>query len=70
MLVVALALALFELTMGIRALGSPDKTFDGVPFFSIRALPVLLIFVAMFYWLWRVRRRRKAFVPATRDLPV
>ena len=29
---------------------------------GIRALPVLLIFVAMFYWLWRVRgRRRLAF---------
>jgi hypothetical protein len=24
----------------------------------MRALPVLLIFVAMFYWLWRVRVRR------------
>jgi hypothetical protein len=29
---------------------------------GMRALPVLLIFVAMFYWLWRVRgRRRLAF---------
>jgi uncharacterized membrane protein len=29
------------------------------PFLSgpMRALPVLLVFVAMFYWLWRVRRR-------------
>jgi len=25
---------------------------------SMRALPILLIFGAMFYWLWRVRRRR------------
>jgi hypothetical protein len=25
---------------------------------TMRALPVLLIFVAMFYWLWRVRGRR------------
>jgi hypothetical protein len=24
----------------------------------MRALPVLLIFVAMFYWMWRVRRKR------------
>ena len=24
----------------------------------MRALPILLLFVAMFYWLWRVRRRR------------
>ena len=24
----------------------------------MRALPILLIFCAMFYWLWRVRRRR------------
>jgi hypothetical protein len=30
---------------------------------TMRALPVLLIFVAMFYWLWRVRSRR-GFVPA------
>ncbi len=28
----------------------------------VRALPILLIFVAMFYWLWRVRRR--AVLPA------
>jgi hypothetical protein len=30
------------------------------PFTSgpMRALPILLIFGAMFYWLWRVRRRR------------
>jgi hypothetical protein len=24
----------------------------------MRALPILLVFAAMFYWLWRVRRRR------------
>src|SRR6185295_18716878 len=24
----------------------------------MRALPILLLFVAMFYWLWRVRARR------------
>jgi len=24
---------------------------------AMRALPVLLVFLAMFYWLWRVRRR-------------
>jgi uncharacterized membrane protein len=28
---------------------------------AMRALPVVLVFVAMFYWLWRVRRRR--FLP-------
>jgi hypothetical protein len=28
----------------------------------MRALPVVLVFVAMFYWLWRVRSRRKPFV--------
>jgi hypothetical protein len=28
----------------------------------LRALPVALIFVAMFYWLWRVRGRRRPFV--------
>jgi hypothetical protein len=25
---------------------------------SMRLLPILLVFGAMFYWLWRVRRRR------------
>jgi hypothetical protein len=24
----------------------------------MRALPIVLVFVAMFYWLWRVRARR------------
>jgi hypothetical protein len=24
----------------------------------MRALPILLVFVAMFYWLWRLRARR------------
>lgn len=24
----------------------------------MRALPILLVFGAMFYWLWRLRRRR------------
>jgi hypothetical protein len=34
------------------------------PFTSgpMRALPILLLFGAMFYWLWRVRRRRPASV--------
>jgi len=34
------------------------------PFTSgpMRALPILLVFGAMFYWLWRVRRRRTAIV--------
>jgi hypothetical protein len=30
---------------------------------TMRALPVLLVFIAMFYWLWRVRGRR-GFTPA------
>lgn len=35
----------------------------------MRALPVLLVFVAMFYWLWRVRTRRfTTFVTPSRDL--
>jgi len=35
------------------------------PFLSapMRALPVLLVFVAMFYWLWRVRSRGRPIVP-------
>ena len=124
-LAIAIGLVLFELTMGFRALSSPKKTLNGVPFFmlfflatvtslaamgdirvmrsgvlrgsarlarhlwrmcfalfiaagsffsirarvarvfpepfttpTMRALPVILVFVAMFYWLWRVRRRR------------
>jgi uncharacterized membrane protein len=122
--VLAFALALLEIGLGVRALGAPHFTLNGVPapmmffmaaitltagagdirvmrsgplrgasrlrrhlwrmcfalfiaagsFFSIRArvarilpepflsgpmraLPVLLVFVAMFYWLWRVRNR-------------
>ncbi len=31
----------------------------------MRALPILLIFAAMFYWLWRVRGRRTLPVPET-----
>jgi uncharacterized membrane protein len=124
-LVVGLALAAFEITIGVKALESPRGMIDGVPygpifflaaitlagvagdmrvmrtgarrggarlarhlwrmcfalfiasasFFSIRArvarvlpepfttgpmraVPVLLVFVAMFYWLWRVQGRR------------
>ena len=34
----------------------------------MRALPVALIFVAMFYWLWRVRGRRRPFVLGDRQL--
>jgi hypothetical protein len=30
---------------------------------AMRALPIALVFIAMFYWLWRVRRRR-APIPA------
>jgi hypothetical protein len=32
----------------------------------MRLLPILLIFVAMFYWLWKVRRRNAWPVPALR----
>jgi uncharacterized membrane protein len=124
-LVVAIALTLFEIGLGFKALASPGGTINGVPFFmpfflaivttlsaagdirmmrsgvlravprlrrhlwrmcfalfiaagsffsirervakvlpepfttpAMRALPVVLVFVAMFYWLWRVRARR------------
>jgi len=124
-LLVAIALALFEVGLGLKALASQDGTLNGVPFFmmfflatvttlaaagdvrlmwsgtlraaprlarhlwrmcfalfiaagsffsirervakvlpepfttpAMRALPVLLVFAAMFYWLWRVRARR------------
>jgi uncharacterized membrane protein len=124
-LAVAVTLVLIEVGLGIKALGTPRRSFDGVPFFMLfflatitglaalgdirvirsgalragprlarhlwrmcfalfiaagsffsirarvarvlpepfttpmmRALPVLLVFVAMFYWLWRVRGRR------------
>jgi uncharacterized membrane protein len=124
-LAVALALAAVDLGLGVRALQSPDRALQGVPFFMLfflggvvalgaagdvrimrsgplkggrrlgrhlwrmcfalfiaagsffsirervarilpepfasvpmRVLPILLIFVAMFYWLWRVRVRR------------
>jgi hypothetical protein len=30
----------------------------------VRALAVLLVFVAMFYWLWRVRGRGRVIVRA------
>jgi hypothetical protein len=33
---------------------------------SMRALPILLLFAVMFYWLWRVRRRTLP-VPGLRD---
>jgi uncharacterized membrane protein len=124
-LLVAVALTLIEIGIGVKALNSPGGAIDGVPFFMpfflaiittlaaigdvralslgslrpaprlarhlwrmcfalfiaagsffsvrarvakilpeplttplIRALPILLVFVAMFYWLWRVRGRR------------
>jgi hypothetical protein len=124
-LFVALALAVFELWMGVKAFASAHGTINGVPFFMLfflasitltaaagdirvirsgplrggprlarhlwrmcfalfiaagsffsirsrvarilpepfttplmRALPVVLVFVAMFYWMWRVRARR------------
>jgi hypothetical protein len=128
-LVVAIALVLVDLALGMKALASPRLSIEGVPFFmlfflatimglaaigdvrliwsgalrggprlarhlwrmcfalfiaagsffSIRArvarilpeplttptarlLPILLVFVAMFYWLWRVRSRRPPLV--------
>lgn len=134
-LVVALALATVEFVLGLRALGAPRRTLNGVPFFmlfflatvttlaaagdvrvmyagalrggarlsrhlwrmcfalfiaagsffsirarvakvlpepfttpAMRALPILLVFAAMFYWLWRVRGRR-AFRLATDSIP-
>ena len=124
-LVVGLALAFVQFSLGWKALASPRGTFEGVPFFmlfflatittiatcgdvrvmwwgartggarlarhlwrmcfalfiaagsffsirarvakilpepfttpAMRALPIVLVFVAMFYWLWRVRGRR------------
>ncbi len=30
---------------------------------TMRALPILLVFLSMFYWLWRVRSRNHRFVP-------
>jgi hypothetical protein len=130
-LLVAIALSLVEIGMGIKAFTSPDGAIDGVPFFMLfflatvtalaaagdirtmrskalraaprlarhlwrmcfalfiatgsffsirarvarvfpeplttplmRALPVALVFVAMFYWLWRVRARRAPVLPA------
>jgi hypothetical protein len=134
-LLVAIALALVEIGLGIKAFTSPDGAIDGVPFFALfflatvttlaaagdvrlmwsgkprskalraaprlarhlwrmcfalfiaagsffsirarvakvfpeplttpmmRALPVALVFVAMFYWLWRVRFRRTSGLP-------
>jgi uncharacterized membrane protein len=124
-LLIAIALILFEVTLGFQALASPRRAIRGVPFFMLfflatitalaaagdvrimwsgalkarprlsrhlwrmcfalfiaagsffsirarvakilpepfttpmmRALPVALIFIAMFYWLWRLRSRR------------
>ena len=127
---VAIGLALVEISLGVKAMASPDGVIDGVPFFALfflatvttlaaagdvrlmrskalraaprlarhlwrmcfalfiaagsffsirervakvfpeplttplmRALPVALVFVAMFYWLWRVRARRTSGLP-------
>lgn len=42
------------------------------PFTSgpMRALPILLLFGAMFYWLWKVRRRRALPVLVRHDAPL
>jgi uncharacterized membrane protein len=125
-LLVAIALSLFEIGLGVKALASPGGMIDGAPFFmlfflatvttlaaagdirvmrsgrlppvprlarhlwrmcfalfiaagsffsirqrvakvlpepfttpAMRALPVALVFAAMFYWLWRVRARHQ-----------
>jgi uncharacterized membrane protein len=41
----------------------PDPFTSG----PMRALPILLLFGAMFYWLWRVRRRRPLAVVVRHD---
>jgi uncharacterized membrane protein len=41
----------------------PDPLTTG----PIRALPILLVFAAMFYWLWRVRSRRRLPVLVRND---
>jgi hypothetical protein len=137
-LAVAVALALFEIALGVKALASPRLAIDGVPFFMLfflatittaaaagdvrvirsgaprggprlarhlwrmcfalfiaagsffsirarvakilpeplttapmRALPILLVFVAMFYWQWRVRSAglRGRALPGSRPIP-
>ena len=41
---------------------------------AMRMLPIALVFIAMFYWLWRVRGRRNGFsaimAPARRTAPI
>jgi hypothetical protein len=136
-LLVVIALTLFEIGLGIKALASPGRAIGGVPFFMpfflatittlaaagdirmmrsgvlraaprlarhlwrmcfalfiavgsffsirarvakvlpqpfttpmMRALPVALVFVAMFYWLWRVRNRRMIGAHAINTAPV
>jgi hypothetical protein len=44
--------------------GYPEPFTTG----PMRVLPILLIFLAMFYWLWRVRRRRPLPVVVRHDL--
>jgi len=136
-LLVAIALALIEIGLGLKAFTSPRGTINGVPFFmlfflatvttlaaagdvrlmrsgalragprlarhlwrmcfalfiaagsffsirarvakilpepfttpTMRALPIALVFAAMFYWLWRVRgRRRPALARGTSTAP-
>jgi hypothetical protein len=36
---------------------------------ALRALPVALVFIAMFYWLWRVRGRRRPKVLSEASAP-
>jgi len=36
--------------------------------FGLRAIPVVLVLVVMFYWLWRVRTKRQHAMPAMQVL--
>jgi hypothetical protein len=52
-LMVVVGLALLTIVGGVKAF--LPEPFTTAP---MRALPILLLFGAMFYWLWRVRGRR------------
>ena len=41
-----------------NSLPGEHRAVDGPPALGRRALPILLVFLAMLYWLWRVRVRR------------
>ena len=50
----ALFIAAGSFFSSARALPSTSEPFLSAP---MRILPILLVFVAMFYWLWRLRAR-------------